>query len=331
MKKKVLYLILAFIFVFYLFTLSENSKCQNFSEYVLVNEWGSKGKNDGQFNCPSCLAVDLDGNIYVSDSYNYRIQKFDSTGKFLTKWPVNLVNEQLFYPGRIAIDLKGYIYVGVIYVGSIQKFDSNGKFISKWEGKDCLDTRGEFYSPSDIAFDQEGNIWVTDHTALFRKFTTDGEFLSVLDTSNPKYTSCSQNTMGIAIDSSGYIYGLYRRMPYSVIHGNIQGSYVSYIQKFDPNGNFITEWGSYGSNDGEFKEDAGGIAVDTESNIYVADTENNRIQKFDSNGKFLTKFGNKGNGNGQLISPTGVAVDSKGHVYVVDSGNNRIQKFVSKD
>ena len=327
MKKKVLYLILACIFVFYLFTISENSKCQNFSEYVFVTKWGSKGENEGQFNCPSGLAVDLNGNIYVSDSYNYRIQKFDSTGKFITKWPVSLVNGQLFSPSRIAIDLKGNIYVGVVYVGSIQKFDSNGKFISKWEGKDCSDIRGEFNSPLDIVFDQESNIWITDHTALFRKFTPDGKFIRVWDTSNPKYNDCNQSTIEFAIDSSGYIYGLYRRMPYSVIHGNIQGFYISYIQKFDPNGNLITEWGSYGSNDGEFKEDAGGIAVDTKSNIYIADSQNHRIQKFDSNGKFLIKWGSYGSKDGELYFPTSIAIDLEGNVYVVDFGNYRIQKF----
>ncbi len=328
MKKKVLYLIPACIFVFYLFTLSENSKCQNFSEYVFVTKWGSKGENEGQFNCPSGLAVDLNGNIYVSDSYNYRIQKFDSTGKFITKWPVSLVNGQLFYPSRIAIDLKGNIYVGIVYVGSIQKFDSNGKFISKWEGKDCSDTRGEFNSPLDIAFNSEGNIFVvSDNSTYLKKFTADGEFLTVLDTSNPKYTTYSQNTIEIAIDSSGYIYGLYRRMPYSVIHGNIQGFYVSYIQKFDPNGNLIREWGSYGSNDGEFKQDAGGIAVDAESNVYVVDSWNNRIQKFDSNGKFLTKWGSYGNKDGELYFPTSIEIDVERNVYVLDFGNYRIQKF----
>lgn len=331
MKKIVLYLVLACIFVFYLFILPENSNCQNYSEYVFVTEWGSKGENEGQFNCPTGLAVDSEGNIYVSDSYNYRIQKFDSTGKFLTKWPVSLVNGQLFPPSRIAIAPKGYIYVGIVYVGSIQKFDSNGKFISKWEAKDCSDTCGEFYSPSDIIFDQEGNMWVTDHTALFRKFTPDGKFIRAWDTSNPKYENCDQSTVEIVIDSAGYIYGLYRRTPYSALWSCIRPFYcISYIQKFDPNGNLITQWGSYGSNDGEFKEDAGGIAIDTESNVYVVDSHNNRIQKFDSNGKFLTKWGSYGNKDGELYFPTDITVDKYGNLYVIDFGNCRIQKFSPK-
>ncbi|OQA14353.1 MAG: Serine/threonine-protein kinase PknD [bacterium ADurb.Bin363] len=330
MKKIVFYLILACILLFYLFTLSENSKCQNFSEYMFITKWGSKGENEGQFNNPSGLAVDLNGNIYVADGYNYRIQKFDSNGKFITKWPVNLIKGQLFPPASIAIDMKGYIYVGIVYVGSIQKFDSNGKFISKWEGTDCSDRLGKFDWPLDIGFDQEGNMWVTDHTALFREFTPDGKFIRVWDTSNPKYTTCSQNTIEIAIDSSGYIYGLYKVMPYSRINSNIQGFYISYIQKFDPNGNLITQWGSYGSNDGEFKEDAGGIAIDTESNVYVVDSHNNRIQKFDSNGRFLTKWGSKGDKDGELYFPTSIAIDLEGNVYVINFGNNCIQKFSPK-
>jgi DNA-binding beta-propeller fold protein YncE len=297
--------------------------------YVFVNQWGSKGENDGQFNCPTGLAVDSEGNIYVSDFYNYRIQKFDSAGKFITKWPVSSVNGQLFPPSSIAIDSKGYIYVGVVYVGSIQKFDSNGKFISKWEGKDCSDTLGEFDSPSNIIFDQEGNIWVTDYTALFRKFTPDGKFIRAWDTSNPKYQHCDQHVMEIAMDSSGYIYALYRVIPDSEVY-NKNWPYTSYIQKFDPNGNLITQWGSYGSNDGEFKQDAGGIAVDAESNVYVADSWNGRIQKFDSNGKFLTKWGYHGNKDEKLYFPSDITIDKYGNAYVIDFGNYRMQKFTPK-
>ena len=69
--------------------------------------------------------------------------------------------------------------------------------------------------------------------------------------------------------------------------------------------------------------------MDSGGNVYVADTNNNRIQKFTSNGTFTTALGSRGSGNGQFFSPRGVAVDSGGNVYVVDSGNSRIQQFTS--
>ena len=52
-----------------------------------------------------------------------------------------------------------------------------------------------------------------------------------------------------------------------------------------------------------------GIAVDSSGNVYVADSDNNRIQKFDSNGNFITKWGSNGSGDGQFNGPIGIAVD----------------------
>jgi hypothetical protein len=69
------------------------------------------------------------------------------------------------------------------------------------------------------------------------------------------------------------------------------------------------------------------VAVDADGNVYVADTNNNRIQKFTGNGVFLAQWGTFGYGGGQFDHPTGVAVDAAGNIYVSDTRNNRIQKF----
>jgi DNA-binding beta-propeller fold protein YncE len=70
-----------------------------------------------------------------------------------------------------------------------------------------------------------------------------------------------------------------------------------------------------------------GITVDTDGNVYVADTNNNRIQKFDSDGNFLAKWGSLGTNDREFSLPEGIAVDADGNVYVADTNNNRIQKF----
>jgi DNA-binding beta-propeller fold protein YncE len=61
------------------------------------------------------------------------------------------------------------------------------------------------------------------------------------------------------------------------------------VQVFDLDGNFIKEWGGFGTTDGKFREPVG-ITADDHNNIYVADSDNLRIQKFDPEGKFMGAF-----------------------------------------
>ena len=72
-----------------------------------------------------------------------------------------------------------------------------------------------------------------------------------------------------------------------------------------------------------------GVAVDSNKNLYVADTDNNRIQVFDSAGNFKFTFGSIGSGNSQFFSPFSIAVDNSQNIYVIDNGNNRVQVFDS--
>jgi len=109
----------------------------------------------------------------------------------------------------------------------------------------------------------------------------------------------------------------------------VSDTYNHRIQKFDSNGNYITQWGTYGNGDGEFKYPVG-VAVDSLGNVYVSDFGNHRIQKFNSSGRFLTQWGTLGDGDGQFNSPNGVAIDSLGNVYVADE-NYRIQVFRDND
>jgi DNA-binding beta-propeller fold protein YncE len=72
-----------------------------------------------------------------------------------------------------------------------------------------------------------------------------------------------------------------------------------------------------------------GIAVDSSGNVFVADTENNRIEKTGSTGGFIRTWGSIGTGNEQFNKPYGVAVDKSDNVFVADTENNRIQEFTN--
>jgi DNA-binding beta-propeller fold protein YncE len=69
------------------------------------------------------------------------------------------------------------------------------------------------------------------------------------------------------------------------------------------------------------------VFVDTQGNIWVADSRNNRVQKFDSSGHYVANLGRGGTSAGEFNEPWSVALDSEGYVYVADTWNHRIQRF----
>jgi DNA-binding beta-propeller fold protein YncE len=91
---------------------------------------------------------------------------------------------------------------------------------------------------------------------------------------------------------------------------------------------FISEFGKYGQGDGELIWPAG-IALDSQSNVYVTDEWLNRVSIFDREGGFLRHWGTLGQEPGEFDGPSGVAVDAEDNLYIVDSRNHRVQKFTS--
>ena len=101
------------------------------------------------------------------------------------------------------------------------------------------------------------------------------------------------------------------------------------IQRFSESGEYISSFGSFGSDPGQFNL-PWGIDVDENVDIYVVDWGNNRIQIFCEDGNLKSVFGEFGTGDGQFDRPSGVAVDIHGDIYVSDWGNNRVVMFNSE-
>ena len=280
--------------------------------YSFLGTWGSYGSGYGQFDYPHSIAIDNEDNVYVADTGNNRIQKFDPNGTFITKWGTfGSGDGQFYWPIGIAIDNTGNIYVSCEDNHRIQKFDPNGTFITKWGtfGSGV----GQFDHPHGIAIGNADNVYVVDPgNNRIQKFGPNGTFITKWGTSgsgNVQFDGLD----GIAIDDRGHVY---------VADGN-----NNRIQKFDQNGTFLTKWGTYGSGNGQFGY-SHQIAIDNVGNVYVSDQGNNRIQKFGPNGTFITKWGTSGSGSSQFDQPGGIAVNSFRDVYVTDLGNNkRIQVF----
>ena len=114
---------------------------------------------------------------------------------------------------------------------------------------------------------------------------------------------------GLAVDSAGNIL--------------IADSNNNRLQKFAPNGAFLSVIGKPGTGQGQFQQ-PGGLAIDSSGDIYVADVGNHRVQKLKPNGTFVAEW--KGP-EGGFYGPRDIAVARDDSVYVVDEGHGRIVKF----
>jgi len=136
---------------------------------------------------------------------------------------------------------------------------------------------------------------------------------------DPKASSINLNSLP---DPTVQYQGESVRVDYQAKNNTVKALDYAYKEDFD----FLFEWGSIGTGDGEFDYPYG-IAVDSSGDVYVVDQNNDRVQKFTSTGTFILEWGVSGSGEGQFNDPFRIAVDSSGDVYVVDLNNHRIQKF----
>ncbi len=270
--------------------------------------WGSNGTGDGQFGTPAGVETDQFGNLYVADSEQNRIQKFNPSGEYLDQWDGSASGNGTFnLPAGLTFTPDGSIYVLETY-GSrrVMKFDSNWNYLSQWGGTGS--GNGKFNSPSGITSDSLGNIYILDAgNRRVQKFDSDGTYITKWG-SNGSGNGQFFIPQGIATDSDDNIY--------------VADTYNDRVQKFDSDGAYITKWGSNGSGNGQFNQPFG-IEIDSQGNVNVADIGNSRIQKFDANGTYLAQWGTEV----PSFAPYYIAADSKGNVYASDGNNLLIQKF----
>ena len=279
--------------------------------------WGSQGKGNGQFQDPRGIAVDGEGNVYVVDSNNHRIQKFDSNGKFLAQWGSEGTGPGQFKePWGIAVDAEGNVYVADTWNHRIQKFDSEGNFLLQWgsfrdTGGVAVGAEGLFWGPRDIAIDAAGNLYVTDTgNKRVQVFDPNGQFLAQWGGFGVEDGQMDE-PVGITIDDEGYIY--------------VADTWNQRVQKFDPDFKFVAKWpisGWYGQS----VVNKPYLAV-ADGRVYVTDPEGYRVIVFDRDGEFVATFGEYGFDSKSFALPIGIAVDTEGNIYVTDAANHRVMKF----
>lgn len=283
---------------------------EEYPGYVFSHEWGSYGASASAFDNPHGVAVDSFGNVYVADTNNHCIRKFDSKGIHLLSWgSEGYCDGEFQYPHGIAIDSTDKIYVSDNR-NRIQKFTHDGRFLSSWGSYD--DEERESIFPSGIAIDDSNNVYVADtYYKCIHKFTSDGTFSGSWGSEGQGLGEFSRPE-GVAVDSNGNVY--------------VVDSWNNCVQKFTSCGMILSMWCSDGSGDVEFCH-PDGIAIDDMDNVYITDAYSCRVQKFDKDGTFLISWGSNGDNDSNLCLPSGVAVSPSSDLYIADWGKDRIQKY----
>ena len=149
---------------------SLNHRIQQFSpDGLLLNGWGTfanaqdEDAPGGTFNEPWDVAVADDGSIFVADTFNHRIQKFDSTGRFIASWGVFAQGESpesFWGPRGITIADNGNVFVTDTGNKRVVVFDSELNYKTQFGGGGF--EPGQFDEPVGITINSEGQIIIAD-------------------------------------------------------------------------------------------------------------------------------------------------------------------------
>ena len=307
---------------------------------------------NAQLNAPEGVAVDAAGNLYIADCLNQSIRKV-SNGKIATVAGSGMsgfsgdrgpaTSAQLFVPFGVAADAAGNLYIADRLNHRVRRVSNGlittvaGSGMGGFGGDNGPATSAQLDSPSDVAVDAAGNLYIADSgNSRIRKVsngviaTVAGSGVVDFDGDNGPATSAQMNVnSGIAVDAAGNFYiadKLNNRIR------KVSKGVITTVAGFGTKG-FSGDNGA--ATEAELSAPQG-VAVDAAGNLYIADTGNHCIRKV-SNGVITTVAGSGAEGSGgdngpatsaQLNSPQGLAVDAAGNLYIADPVDDRIRVLI---
>lgn len=308
-----------------------------------------------KFNSPCGVATDATGNLFVADYLNHVIRKITPAGIVSTAagGKFGLVNgptltSRFLYPNSTVIDKQGNLFISeegsdlirkITPLGEVSTFagsntmvvTSNGDTLYYGGFSNGPSASAKFSFPSGIDIDGEGNLFVADQfNNLIRKISPGGEVSTLAGSSQGSADGIGPaaqffRPVSVAVDPEGNVY--------------VADLFNHRIRKVTSAGVVTTIAGSsYGFSDGTGTEAKfaypAGLTLDKQGNLYVADTENQRIRKITVAGVVSTFAGteSQGTANGIATSadfyfPRDIDIDTEGNMYVVETGNHRVRKI----
>jgi DNA-binding beta-propeller fold protein YncE len=228
-----------------------------------LETWGSPGDREGQFEFLSSrsrygypygdVAFDSDGNIYVVDTGNFRVQKFAPDRSFLLAWGSEGEGDgQFLVASSIAVGPDGTVYVSDENQLDIQAFDADGRFLHSIAVPELAN---RLSVPAGITIDAGGDIWLADYGASrILRFSPSGELLSTWGTLGGSDGELSGSN-DVAIDDAGHVF--------VADDGNNR------LQVFTEDGQFLNTVGGYVSGATSRLADARAVSVSADGVVYV--------------------------------------------------------------
>ena len=276
--------------------------------YQLVESWGGSGSEPGKLDQPQGLTVSPDGEVYVTDAGNCRLQVFSDQGQLLRSWG-DCSNGPFQKPVDVAFHPQGRVLVADFLLDQVLAFSPDGSFESAWGGSG--DGPGEFSSPVGLAVDAQGRVYVSEfYNNRIQVFTGEGEHLASWKAEG------AENPL---------------HYPTKPAIGGGKGLWVSdhrtRLLYFDLQGTLLREWAPSQGWKGRI-EDVIGVFVDRRNRLHVADSRIHHVQLFSAEGESLAAWKLPPEPAGaHFRAPTGLSGDGQGHIYVSDIANHQIHKL----
>ncbi|XP_019621067.1 PREDICTED: tripartite motif-containing protein 2-like [Branchiostoma belcheri] len=265
--------------------------------------FGGKGSEAGQFDVPCGVAVSEEGEVFVADCGNRRVQVFTLGGTFLRQFPTAAAPDgRTIQPDDVAVDTDDHIWVVGIDVAA--RYTKLGTLLrtvelrnTGWDRGVAMDTRTNNILVSQTTIDKR------DIVGEVQIFGRDGEIVKTVGAQqgmkNPAY---------ITVDGKGNI----------LVSDNVS----HYVYVLNHVGYLLLKFGGEGGGEGQLKCPSG-ICTDGSGNVIVADTRNSRVEMFDKTGAWVrhVAMGMRG--------PLAVAMAPQGQLVVTDSSDNTVTIFHS--
>ncbi|MGD0791327.1 MAG: choice-of-anchor D domain-containing protein [Terriglobales bacterium] len=312
---------------------------------------------DAYLYYPISPAVDSAGNLYIADQSNYRVRKVDSTQTISTvagngsPSQTSLVNGiangiTLYTPWGIVGDPSGNLFVANQNDYAVQELVLSSSLVNIIAGTGTAGYNGdgipantaELYSPAGVARDSSGNIYIADqYNSIIRKVDGAGNISTVAGVPSsigysgdggPATSAWLYYPAGVFVDASN---NLYIADTYNEVIRKVSGGTISTVAGTVQNAGYGGDGGPATSANLYYPSD---VKVDSAGNIYIADTDNNRIRRVSAaSGNISTVAGNgtagfSGDGiatQNYLYQPLSIWLDANDNLFIDDQYNHRIR------